>query len=246
MSESTSLTVVKAEIKIIEPKNYSLINIEEVTYIPEEFPEDFIKFCKKHDLKPPGIHTWNGKALSVMLTFPYKYWNREACEEFIKKFKIKSKDSIQLFNKHSQWGIRTNSGIEKGRQYIIYPYCLSNKHKMRKDFKFDETEETKNKEIDKIKETIKHDYTDIPNDKWQLGHKNPGSIDNTKNNMILQPPIQAKYKDEYIFFDTLTKMPLPCKLKSLIEKKEIEITDEQLDAYLELFNSLKITNVKKE
>jgi hypothetical protein len=117
---------------------------------------------------------------------------------------------------------------------------------MRKDFKFDETEEVKNKEIDKIKETIKHDYIDVPNKNWQLGHKNPGSIDNTSKNMILQPPIQSKYKDDYIFIDTLTKIPLSRKLKSMIENKEIEFTEEQINSYLDLFNSLKISNIKRE
>ena len=56
---------------------------------------------------------------------------------FVKKFNIETVDSIQLFNKHSQWGINTNSGLEKGKIYIIYPYSISNKHKMRKNFKYD-------------------------------------------------------------------------------------------------------------
>ena len=76
----------------------------------------------------------------------------------MKKFNIETKDSIQLFNKHNQWGIQTNSGKERGRLYIIYPYALSNKDKMRKDFKFDGTIEEKYVEIDKIKSTIKDDY----------------------------------------------------------------------------------------
>ena len=106
---------------------------------------------------------------------------------------------------------------------------------MRKSFKFDGN---KTDEITKIKSTIKSDYTDIPDDQWQLGHKNPGSTDNTNNNLVLQPPIQAKYKDDYLFFDTLTKMPLPSKLERLIDKKEIELTNEQIKDYFELFNKL--------
>lgn len=90
-----------------------------------------------------------------MLYNPYKYWDRDACDEFVKKFNIDTADSIQLFNKHSQWGISTNSGIEKGKLYIIYPYSLSNKHKMRKNFKYNGNENDKNIEIEKIKSTIK-------------------------------------------------------------------------------------------
>jgi hypothetical protein len=173
-----------------------------------------------------------------MLKYRYCYWNRNVCDKFVERFKIPTKDSIQLFNKHNQWGIQTNSGTERGKLYIVYPYCLSNKHKMRKNFKFDGTEEEKNIEIDKIKSTIQTDYVDVPNSLWQLGHKNPGSTDNTKENLVLQPPIQGKYRDNYIFIDTLTKIPMPNKLEIMIQKKEIEFTKEQIISYKEIFDKL--------
>jgi len=109
---------------------------------------------------------------------------------------------------------------------------------MRKDFKFDGTEEEKNNEIDKIKSTIKTDYIDIQNSLWQLGHKNPGSTDNSKDNLVLQPPIQGKYRDNYIFIDCLTKFPMPNKLKTMIEKKEIQLTQEQIIDYIKAFQEL--------
>jgi hypothetical protein len=227
---------------IIEIKNYKQIDINLIDVIPDDYPEDFTKFCITHNLKPPNINTGNGKALSIMLKYPYHYWSRESCDAFVEKFKINTKDSIQLFNKHSQWGIQTNSGTERGKLYIIYPYSLSNKHKMRKNFKFDGNEEEKNIEIDKIKSTITVDYIDVPNEMWQLGHKNPGSTNNTSNNLVLQPPIQGKYRDNYIFIDTLTKIPLPCKLESMIKNNEIEFTSEQIENYIKFFNSLRITS----
>ena len=110
---------------------------------------------------------------------------------------------------------------------------------MRKNFKFDGTEDEKNIEINKIKSTINADYIDVPNEQWQLGHKNPGSTNNTSNNLILQPPIQGKYRDDYIFIDTLTKIPVPSKLKRMIDLKEIEITPEQIDEYIALFTAVK-------
>lgn len=173
-----------------------------------------------------------------MLKYKNCYWNRNICDKFVEKFNITTKDSIQLFNKHNQWDIQTNSGTERGKLYIVYPYCLSNKHKMRKNFKFDGTEEEKNNEIDKIKSTIHTDYVGVPNYLWQLGHKNPGSTDNTKDNLVLQPPIQSKYRDNYIFIDTLTKFPMPNKLEIMIEKKEIEFTTEQIISYKEIFDNL--------
>jgi len=219
-------------------QKYELIDIDKVKKLPNDYPDEFKKFCIINNLKPPNIKSGNGKALSVMLINKYKYWNRDTCDKFVIKFNIPTKDSIQLFNKHNQWGIQTNSGIEKGKLYIVYPYSLTNKHKMRKNFKFNGTEEEKNIEINKIKSNIKTDYIDVPNSLWHLGHKNPDICNNTISNLILQPPIQAKYRDNYIFIDTITKFPTPNKLKNMIEKGDIEFSKEQIMHYNEIFNKL--------
>jgi len=223
---------------ILEPCDYELIDVNSITELPNDYPAEFNEFCLTNGLTPPNITTGNGKALSVMLKYKFRYWNRVTCDKFVEKFGIITKDSIQLFNKHNQWGIQTNSGTERGKLYIIYPYCLSNKHKMRKNFKFSGTEEEKNTEIDKIRSTIKADYIDVPNSLWQLGHKNPGSTDSSTDNLVLQPPIQGKYRDNYIFIDTLTKFPMPNKLEIMIEKKEIEFTREQILSYKGIFDKL--------
>jgi hypothetical protein len=219
-------------------ENLTLIDVDKIDDLPSEFPEEFTEFCRINDLKPPNITTGNGKALSVMITNKGNYWDRKTCDQFVEKFKIETKDSIQLFNKHNQWGIQTNSGIERGKLYIVYPYTLSNKHKMRKNFKFDGTDEEKNLEINKIKSTIKADYIDVGNELWQLGHKNPASTDNSNHNLVLQPPIQGKYRDNYIFIDTLTKFPVPNKLEVMIERKEIEFSVDQIIKYKEIFDKL--------
>lgn len=217
---------------------YKPIDIDTVTELPSDYPEEFKQFCQENGLKPPLLSSANGKALSAMVTYRGSSWNRDACDKFVEKFGIVTKDSIQIFNKHSQWGIKTNSGTERGKLYIVYPYALSNKHQMRKNFKFDGTYEQKNAEIEKIKSTIKEDYVDCPNHLWQLGHKNPGSFDSTSTNLVLQPPIQGKYRDNYIFIDTLTKFPTPNKLRDMLEKKEVEFTAEQIAAYKAIFDSL--------
>jgi hypothetical protein len=217
---------------------YKLIDISIIKELPTNYPEEFIEFCVKNKLKPPSIKSATGIALSVMLQNKFNYWNRETCDAFCEKFKINTKDSIQLFNKHSQWGIKTNSGMVKGKLYVVYPYSLSNKHKMRKNFKYMNNDVEKFKEIEKIKSTIKVDYIDVPNNLWQLGHKNPNSTDNTLNNLVLQPPIQGKYRDNYIFIDTITKFPTPQKLKNMIKKKEIIFTEKQINDYKLLFDNL--------
>ena len=204
----------------------TVVNVTDIASIGTSYPEEFIKFCEDNSLTYPPISTGNGKALWAMLNTPANFWNRKTCDEYCSKFNITTKDSIQLFNKHEQWGIATSS--ERGKNYIQIPYSLSNKHKMRKDFKFDGTVEQKYAEIDKIKSTIKADYVDVPNDQWQLGHKNPESEDSSSNNLVLQPPIQAKYRDKYVFIDTLTKIPTPKYLIEMIKKGESPYTDTQL------------------
>ena len=217
------------------------VNVDAMVSVPTEYPAEFIEFCVANELKPPKTTTGNGKALAAMLHNTNKFWTRETCDQFVKKFDIKTSDSIQLFNKHSQWGILTNSGTSRGKIFIVYPYRLSNKHKMRKDFKFDGTDEEKSEEVERIKSTIKHDYIDVPNSAWQLGHKNPASIDSSTNNLIMQPPIQGKYRDNYIFWTAIDKFPVPHKLKSMIDKKEIIFTAEQAMAYKDLFEQLLAT-----
>ena len=220
-----------------EEKKIVKINVDDIDEI-KPFPKEFVDFSKEHGLKQPSITTGNGKALSAMLNNPYKYWDRESSDQFAKKFNISTRDSIQLFNKHEQWGIQTSN--ERGKNYIIYPYQVSNKHKMRKDFKFDGSDEQKNAEIDKIKSTIKHDYVDVPNKEWQLGHKNPESDDNKATNLVLQPPIQAKYRDKYIFLDTLTKIPTPSTIIQLYNSGNSPYTKEQLKKMKEWLNQLDI------
>lgn len=216
--------------------NMTLINVDNINELPDRYPNDFIEFCNENKLKFPDIKTGNGIALSLMLDYPNNYFNRKTCDKIINKFNIDSKDSIQLFNKHEQNGYKCSQ--ERGKYYIYRPFTLTNKNAMRKNFKFDGTEEEKNKEISKIKDNIKSNYVDIPNSEWQLGHKNPDSTDNSNNNMVLQPPIQAKYRDNYIFIDTLTKIPTPKKLKKLIKKKEIQFTNEQISEYISIFQEL--------
>ena len=235
--EDSNLEVDEKEEEVGSSHKITKINVDEIDVIPE-YPEEFVEFAKIHNLAPPRFNSKNGKALSAMLNNPYKYWNRESADQFVKKFGIETKDSIQLFNKHEQWGIKTSS--ERGKNYILYPYSLSNKHKMRKDFKFDGSAAEKNDEIDKIKSTIKHDYVDVPNESWQLGHKNPESDDNKSSNLVLQPPIQAKYRDKYIFLDTLTKIPTPKTIIQLYTSGDCPYTTEQLIQLKEWLNGLSL------
>ena len=166
-----------------------------------------------------------------MTNYPNTYITRTSANQICERFSIKTRDSIQLFNKHEQRGIKTSN--EKGKYYIMTPYQTTNKYLMRHNFAHGGTTEDINKEISAIKAAINHDYINPPNEKWQLGHKNPESTDNSRNNLVLQPPIQAKYKDRYIFIDTLTRIPTPKELQKLEEKGQNPFTDGQMQELLE-------------
>lgn len=218
----------------------NLINVQKITEIPTFYPCEFLKFCIEHSLKPPNISSKNGKALVVMLNNIDSYFDRNTCNEFVQKFNIETKDSIQLFNKHEQWGLSTSR--EKSKYYIEYPYKPTNKPKMRRHFKYGGTEKEKIDEIKNIKSKIHADYIDVPNNLWQLGHKNPHSEDNSSHNLVLQPPIQAKYRDNYIFLDTLTKFPTPKHFKKCIDNNDIILTNEQIEEYINIFQGLLKSN----
>lgn len=155
----------------------------------ENYPEDFLFFCKKNNLRMPSLSTRRGKALAAMLNHPQYYWVRDDCDEFCRRFQIGSKDTIQLFNKHEQWGLAQSK--ERGKYYIPVPYTKSIKADMRKNFHWDGTIEERMHAINTIKQNIMEEYIHIPNEKWQLGHRNPCSGDNSWRNMVLQPPIQS-------------------------------------------------------
>lgn len=214
----------------------SLINVHLLNELPLSYPCDFLKFCTEHSLKPPNITSKNGKALAVMLTNKDSYFDRNTCNDFVKKFNIETKDSIQLFNKHEQWGLLCSK--EKAKYYIEYPYKITNKPKMRKNFKFGGSEEEKIQEINNIKSRIQADYIDVHHSLWQLGHRNPDSEDSSTDNLVLQPPIQAKYRDNYIFLDTLTKFPTPKHFKKCLMNNSINLTKEQIQEFRDIFQDM--------
>lgn len=220
--------------------NLKRINIENVHSIPTKYNDEFLQFCKQSRIHPPTIASNQGKMLACMLEHMNHYWDRDTCNAWAEKFQIKTGDSIQIANKFEQNGIKMTSrqGPMRGKYCIQYPFEKTVKPDMRKGFKFDGNEEEKNIQINMIKKTIESDYVQVANSDWQLGHKNPDLPDSSQCNLVLQPQIQAKYRDNYIFIDTLTKIPVPHKLQTMLNKKEINFSQEQIKDYIQLFESL--------
>jgi hypothetical protein len=130
------------------------ITIDSITRIKKTYPAQFVAFCAQHDLHPPKPTSKNGKALSAMLHNLGRYWDRASCDDFVKKFNITTRDSIQLFNKHEQWGIRTSR--ERGKNYILFPFQLSMKHTMvLVPCSFEQVPEL---DLDKLRQKLKDDY----------------------------------------------------------------------------------------
>jgi len=216
-------------------ENKALINTDIITELYINYPNDFNYWCKTNNIKPPSIKSAGGFALACMLYNPTYYFKRAECDKIMEKFNFITTDSIQLFNKTDQWGLYSSK--LKGIYYIPVPYKLSPKKEMRTNFTFNGTKEEKNIKINLIKQNIKEDYIDVQNSDWQLGHKNPNSGDNSNNNLILQPPIQAKYKDNYIFIDTLTKIPTPEKFIKDDENNKSYYTENQQQILYKYLNS---------
>lgn len=186
-------------------KNEICLNNIVSTY--EKYPDNFIIFCNKNKLSPPKISSNSGQCLCLLLFNKNKYATRKILTEFCKKINMQTVgDVIQYVNKTEQWGLK-RSTEKRGYYKIPYPYkTITVNLNKRKNFKLSKKSD-KNSKINSIKKYIKHYYLDVPNIEWQLGHKNPEIEDNTQNNLILQPPIQSKYRDRFIFFDVFTKMP---------------------------------------
>ena len=169
------------------------INISSVTIPYSKYHVDFLNFVAKYHIKAPSIHSVQGQAVAL-LTHPKhrgKYATREDLDAFFKRIKMKTKDSIQSINKVEQWGLK-KSPI-RGKYMIPYPfeyYSLHVKKRLNVHIQGD-----KNEKINTIKLFVQTNYIDIPNDKWQIGHKDPFNPSNTSSNLVYQPPIQARYRD---------------------------------------------------
>ena len=62
------------------------INVNEINYLPESYPQKYIDWAKNENLQTPCINTISGVALSLMLEHPNFYFDRVTCTEIFKKF----------------------------------------------------------------------------------------------------------------------------------------------------------------
>lgn len=205
------------------------INISKIEKPFEDYPNEFYDWCKTNNItKFPNIKknklSAGAQGLALLLHNKNQYVKRDDLNEFFKKIEIETRDSIQSVNKTEQWGLKRGESFKK--YWIPHPYQLGIKHLLRTKI---EDYADKDSLVNAIKLNIKNDYLDVPNDKWQLGHKNPDEPNTyDKENIVLQPPIQQKYRDKYIFIDSITKILTPKyliknKFKPYNEKQQMEL-----------------------
>jgi hypothetical protein len=98
-----------------------LVDINDIKELSSDYPKDFIKFCKANEITLPACDTAKGQALSIMVHNKGKYFNRQTCDEFCRKFSIKATDSIKLFCGAAHKPIECSK--EKGKYYVHTAKC---------------------------------------------------------------------------------------------------------------------------
>lgn len=183
-----------------------------------EYTVEFLEFLDKNNIKAYSLKSNSGQGIALLTCQANrgKYVLREDLETFFTNIGMKTKngDAIQYVNKCEQKGIKR--GSIKGQYSIPYPFEYFPLHVMkRKNVKITGD---KDEMINATKEFIKVNYLDIPNNLWQVGHKDPNNMETT-NNLVYQPPIQGKYRDRYKFDNLgLTKYPTIAELNINMQK----------------------------
>lgn len=179
------------------------MDIEQYKRKFEEYPSDLVEFATENDLKLLSLTSMRGQALALMSQPEIrgqKFVSREEAEKFFDNIEMKSRDAIQNFNK--SFGLKR---IDKRGFYCLkFPFeidaiCIDKRKGaiIRGD---------RNEKINYIKNWWRENLVDVPNEKWQIGHKDPTIGDASERNLAYQPPIQSKYRDRFKYDNIFHKM----------------------------------------
>lgn len=134
-------------------------------------------------------------------------------QDYCARFGVPTTDPIQIINKTDQWGLR-HMTLCKKYYTLPRPFEYIGIHvEKRKNFTSNTSDEDKEKEVLRIKRYITENYIDVPTNLWQMGHRDPNGS-NDAGNLIMQPPLQGRYRDAFKFDDNgLRLCPTVAELK---------------------------------
>lgn len=158
------------------------------------FPPLLQEFATLHQIPLPNINTLRGQALALMSqpdVCGQQYICREDATVFFEKLGMKSQDVIQPFNK--AFGIKRMK-LSKGQYCLEFPFINDRVHlDKRVNVQIDIV--NRDRTINEIKSWWRNNVMDVPNEEWHIGHLDPTVAQ--ENNVVFQPPIQARYRDRF-------------------------------------------------
>ena len=125
-----------------------------------------------------------------------------------------SRDPIQLVNKASQRGIQDSRAA-----YVVPDEGTTVVYRIPVPIRFtavhlalrDGGEHRPVEEVAKIKEWIQRTFTEVPDEAWEQGHRNPDLPASMEGNLVMQPPsYNGPLRDRFIFDERgLIRCPTP-------------------------------------
>jgi len=172
-----------------------------------EFPPALRAFATAEGIPLPSLDSHMGQALALLAqpeNAGRRYCTREDCEHFLTAIGFPSGDPIQAFNKFPQKGFELGSRPRSGQYMLPFPFVANHVH--RKKRAGAALTGDRDADIAAIKDFWRQNLTEVPNDRWQVGHLDPTKPDGTAENLAWQPPLQAVYRDRFKWDTMFHKM----------------------------------------
>jgi hypothetical protein len=202
-------------------------DIERYTQSFTEYPAELTDFCTTNNISLPGIESASGQALALLSQPENRgkryVGGREDASKFFTQIGIVTaqNDPIQFFNKFPQRGLKL-AKLKRAQYSLPFPFEADMTHVNKR--KNATIGGDRNQHIDAIKDYWRVNLVDVPNEEWQVGHLNPEIEDSSEENLAYQPPIQARYRDRFIW-DRMFQLMYPTT-RELVDHPDKYYTEE--------------------
>lgn len=177
-------------------KSTLCIDMAKYTQKFSSFPVELHDFMHLHKIPLPHINSLRGQALALMSQPEVRgqlHVGRKEAVQFFQTIEMSTQDAIQPFNK--AFGIKRLS-LVKGLYCLDYPFVNDRVH-LDKRFHLQIDPANRQACIEEIKNWWRVHLLDVPNEEWHIGHLDPTVADTSTDNIVYQPPIQARYRDRF-------------------------------------------------